>query len=73
MTIYEVVDLEAAVERKNSYGGTTPDQVADQLDEAGQRLARRWSSRCASWSNARAERSSLIEAAEIPLTLPLSR
>lgn len=35
---HEVVDLEKAVERKNSYGGTSPDQVAAQLTEAGERL-----------------------------------
>jgi len=35
---HEVVDLEKAVERKNSYGGTSPDQVATQLAEAGERL-----------------------------------
>lgn len=35
---YQLVDLQAAVERKDSYGGTAPRRVAEQLAEAGQRL-----------------------------------
>lgn len=35
---YQLVDLQAAVERKDSYGGTAPRRVAEQLTEAGLRL-----------------------------------
>lgn len=35
---YQAVDLQAAIERKNSLGGTNPDRVAAQLESAGQRL-----------------------------------
>ena len=34
----DVINLEASVERKNSYGGTSPDQVAVQMDRAQNRL-----------------------------------
>ena len=35
---YQVVDLESAVARKQSYGGTAPEQVAAQLKFAAERL-----------------------------------
>ncbi|MHB8858776.1 MAG: argininosuccinate lyase [Thermoleophilia bacterium] len=35
---YQVIDLQAAVARKDSYGGTSPDQVAVQLAAARERL-----------------------------------
>jgi argininosuccinate lyase len=35
---YDVANLEKSVERKNSYGGTNPDRVSSQMDEARERL-----------------------------------
>lgn len=37
-SFFEIVDVEAAVARKASYGGTAPEQVASQLKNAGKRL-----------------------------------
>ena len=37
-SFYQVIDLEAAIERKDSYGGTSPRQVAAQLAGARRRL-----------------------------------
>jgi len=38
-TFYQVVDLQAAIDRKDSYGGTATRQVSGQLESAATRLA----------------------------------
>ena len=37
-SFYEIVDVDAAVARKVSFGGAAPQQVASQLENAGKRL-----------------------------------